>query len=90
VVRVIVPVVPARFVDVGPLTAMGTFVKVTVSRAKLPDVFGRELAFLEVEIPTGVLVKELSMTTTEPTSCAEDPPLDISIPIWQLLIERPV
>ena len=85
-----VPEVPAREVEVGPLTATGTLVKMTFSRARLPPEFGEEVLFRADAIPIGVLLNVLSMTTTEPTSCALDPPFDMSIPTLQLLIESPM
>jgi hypothetical protein len=40
-------------------------------------------------MPTGVFVIVLSRTVIEPVVIALEPPAVMSIPTWQLLIERP-
>jgi hypothetical protein len=70
--------------------ATGTLFKATFSRARLPPVAGvLPLDAQALTIPTGVLVKELSMSVTEPISSLLVPPAERSIPTPQLLMERP-
>lgn len=85
----IVVVPPPR--AVAPLfwTAVPTLLSWTFSRMTLPAVAGDELVVQAVLIATGVLVMTESMSVMLPTVCCELPPAVISIPVWQLLIERP-
>jgi hypothetical protein len=52
-------------------------------------VSGWEVAVKPVKIPTGVLLIELSINVMDPTPSALEPPADISIPTWQLLMLIP-
>lgn len=50
---------------------------------------GLEVVVQAVRIATGTLVKVLSKRVMEPTSILLEPPAERSMPIWQLLMERP-
>lgn len=67
---------------------MGTFVRAMFSRTRVPAVSGLLAVVQEVEMATGVLVKELSKTMMEPVSTLPLPAV-MSMPTPQLLMERP-
>lgn len=83
------PVVPASMVPAGPLTATGTLFSPMFSMTRLPDVAGLEPVAQAVRMATGVLVKVLSISVTEPTFKALEPPAEMSIPTPQLLMDSP-
>jgi hypothetical protein len=84
------PVLPARTVE-PPVSciAVGTLLRLTFSRIKLPAVAGTDVVVQAVIMPTGVFVIVLSMIITEPTFWAADPPAEMSIPFWQLFMLMP-
>lgn len=84
---VVVP--PARRVPEGPLMVMGVLVRAMFSRTREPAVAGLEVVVQAVRMATGTLVKELSRRVTEPVSILEEPPAEMSMPTWQLLMDRP-
>ena len=55
----------------------------------LPPVAGDEVESWAVAMPTPVLANELSMMVMEPTPWLLAPPDDMSMPVWQLLIDSP-
>ena len=58
------------------------------SRTRVPEVSGVVVVVHVVEMATGVLVKELSKTVTEPVSILPLPAV-MSMPMPQLLMDRP-
>ena len=83
------PIPPARTLPPGPWTTTGTLLTWMFSRTKLPAVGGLEFVVQAVLIAMGTLVKLLSKTVMEPVSTLLGPPAEMSMPTWQLLIERP-
>lgn len=89
-VMVVAPLDPDRRVPLGPCTATGTFWSAMFSRTMVPAVEGWEDAVQAVTRPTGVLTMVLSTMVMDPTSCLSEPPAEMSMPLPQFWMSRPM